>query len=124
MKPSINTLDTSKEFFFEEGCYILEIHSQEDDPALSIARCRVPQHVSTHWHRLHGITERYLIIEGEGLVELEGGVQTTVRAGDSVLIPPACAQRITNTGSHELVFLALCTPRFTIDAFEDMEPEQ
>ena len=124
MKPAITPYTPDKEFFFEEGCYILEMHSRDDDPALSIARCRVPVGVSTHWHKLHGITERYLILEGEGLVEVSDVLEHTVRAGDSVLIPATCPQRITNTGNTELVFLALCTPRFDISAFEDMEAGQ
>jgi len=121
MKPVITEYTPGNEFFFEEGCYILEMHSRDDDPALSIARCRVPVGVATHWHKLHGITERYLITEGEGRVEVGDSLKHIVRAGDSVLIPPGVPQRITNTGSGELVFLAMCTPRFDVAAFEDME---
>jgi oxalate decarboxylase/phosphoglucose isomerase-like protein (cupin superfamily) len=38
-----------------------------------------------------------------------------------VLIPPACRQRIANTGAGDLVFLAICTPRFSYDAYEELE---
>jgi mannose-6-phosphate isomerase-like protein (cupin superfamily) len=38
-----------------------------------------------------------------------------------VLIPAACPQRITNTGAGDLVFLAICTPRFTYEAYEELE---
>jgi len=38
-----------------------------------------------------------------------------------VLIPAACRQRITNTGAGDLVFLAICTPRFIYDAYEELE---
>jgi len=38
-----------------------------------------------------------------------------------VLIPPMCRQRITNIGGEELIFLAICTPRFSNDAYEDIE---
>jgi oxalate decarboxylase/phosphoglucose isomerase-like protein (cupin superfamily) len=41
--------------------------------------------------------------------------------GDVVLIPPMCRQRITNTGSEDLIFLAICTPRFSNDVYEDIE---
>ena len=44
-----------------------------------------------------------------------------VNAGDIVLIPPMCRQRITNTGSDDLIFLAICTPRFINEAYEDIE---
>jgi oxalate decarboxylase/phosphoglucose isomerase-like protein (cupin superfamily) len=44
-----------------------------------------------------------------------------ISAGDTVLIPSMCRQRITNIGSNDLIFLAICTPRFTSDAYQDME---
>jgi oxalate decarboxylase/phosphoglucose isomerase-like protein (cupin superfamily) len=44
-----------------------------------------------------------------------------VTAGDVVLIPPMCRQRITNTGAEDLVFLAICSPRFSQDVYEDID---
>jgi oxalate decarboxylase/phosphoglucose isomerase-like protein (cupin superfamily) len=38
-----------------------------------------------------------------------------------VYIPPGCPQRIANIGAADLVFLAICTPRFVRDAYEDLE---
>jgi oxalate decarboxylase/phosphoglucose isomerase-like protein (cupin superfamily) len=32
-----------------------------------------------------------------------------------------CRQRITNIGKDDLVFLAICTPRFSQDAYEDID---
>ena len=32
-------------------------------------------------------------------------------------------QRITNTGGADLIFLAVCTPRFTLADYEDVESE-
>ena len=43
-------------------------------------------------------------------------------SGDSQQIAPEQRQRITNTGNSDLLFLALCTPRFVWDAYEDIEP--
>ena len=37
------------------------------------------------------------------------------------MIPAGCRQRITNTGRDDLVFLALCTPRFVPASYEDLE---
>jgi mannose-6-phosphate isomerase-like protein (cupin superfamily) len=45
-----------------------------------------------------------------------------VSPGDVVLIPPGCPQRITNSGDEDLVFLAVCTPRFLPDNYEDLDP--
>jgi oxalate decarboxylase/phosphoglucose isomerase-like protein (cupin superfamily) len=32
-----------------------------------------------------------------------------------------CPQRITNTGAEDLVFLAICSPRFSQDVYEDID---
>lgn len=109
------------EFFFKEGCYITELHNSEQDPAVSVARARVRPGVTTRWHRLKGTTERYIITEGSGLVETGDNEPRAVGAGDTIVIAPLCRQRITNTGINDLIFLAVCTPRFTEAAYEDME---
>ena len=43
--------------------------------------------------------------------------------GAVVLIPPGIRQRITNTGEADLIFLAVCTPRFTRTVYQDLESE-
>ena|SRR5262245_20892755 len=109
------------EFHISEGCFITEWWNAPEDPAASIARARVPPEVTTRWHRLEGTTERYLILEGSGRAYVGEGEPQDVRPGDVVLIPPGCRQRIANTGMTDLVFLAICTPRFTYDAYEELE---
>ncbi len=47
-----------------------------------------------------------------------------INAGDVVLIPPMCRQRITNIGAGDLVFLAICTPRFSDNVYEDVEDQR
>lgn len=102
-----------REYFFEsEGCYITELSNSEVDPELSIARARVKSGVSTSWHRLKSTTERYCILSGVGIVEVGDAAQREVGTGDVVLIQPMQRQRITNTGKEDLIFLAICTPRF------------
>jgi len=120
---AVRRVAESDEYLTEERCRILELGNDPDDPALSIARARVAPGVRTRWHRLHGIHERYLILEGEGLVEVGDEPPERVGPGDLVQIAPAQRQRITNTGHTDLLFLALCTPRFVWDAYEDIEPE-
>ena len=90
-------------------------------PAVSIARARVTPGVTTRRHRLAGITERYVILEGNGRVDVSGMTSQPVGPGDVVLIPPGCSQRITNTGRVDLVFLAVCTPRFVPEAYGDLD---
>jgi oxalate decarboxylase/phosphoglucose isomerase-like protein (cupin superfamily) len=44
-----------------------------------------------------------------------------VTVGDVVLIPPMCRQRITNIGTEDLIFLAICTPPFLEEVYVDVE---
>lgn len=110
-----------QEYYFEEGCFITELHNNADDAAVSVARARVQPSETTRWHRLQGICERYLIMEGSGVVEIGEEIPRAVGIGDTVLIPAGVRQRITNTGSGDLIFLAVCTPRFVAEAYEDVQ---
>ena len=124
LKPAVLRADVSAEYYFEERCHITELSNSPLDPDLSVARARVEPGVSTRWHRLRDTAERYYIVSGTALVEIGGELAREVNAGDMVLIPPMCAQRITNTGATDLVFLAMCTPRFTPAAYEDIESQR
>ena len=121
MKASIRNHDLEQEYFTGEQCYITELSNTGDDPELSIARARVEPGVTTRWHRLTDTTERYFILSGEGRVEIGDIPPQYVEPGDIVIIPPMCRQRITKTGQEDLVFLALCTPRFNEEAYQDIE---
>jgi mannose-6-phosphate isomerase-like protein (cupin superfamily) len=110
-----------EEYLFKvEGCYITELSNMPTDPAVSIAKARVTPGVTTTWHRLKGITERYCILEGTGLAEVGDEPSKTVKTGDVVIIQPMQRQRITNIGKEDLIFLAICTPRFTDSCYESI----
>lgn len=108
------------EFFIGEQCFITELSNGAHDEGLSIARARVKSGVSTHWHALRDTTERYVVLEGRGLVEVGELSPQVVGPGDVVIIPAGCRQRITNTGGADLVFLALCSPRFEPACYEEL----
>lgn len=109
------------EYWFQEGCYITEIWNTPGDPAVSIARARVAAGGRTRWHKLWATTERYLIIDGAGRVEVGDEPARVVGPGDVVNIPPETRQRIANVGEGDLVFLAICTPRFESRNYADVE---
>jgi mannose-6-phosphate isomerase-like protein (cupin superfamily) len=121
MKEIIKKQNLKKEFYTDEKCYVTELSNTPDAPDVSIARARVDPGVTTRWHRLKGIIERYFIVSGRGLAEVGKLPPQEVTAGDIVFIPPMCRQRITNIGKDDLVFLAICTPRFVQNAYEDIE---
>jgi mannose-6-phosphate isomerase-like protein (cupin superfamily) len=118
MKPAVRRYAAGAEFHTEEGCFINELSNIADDPSVSIARARVAPGVTTQWHRVRDTVERYVILEGRGRVEVGDLAPQDVGPGDVVLIPPSCRQRIANLGPGDLVFLAICSPRFVTDVYE------
>lgn len=120
-KPRILCNQATPEYYFEERCYITEWSNSPDDEQASIARARVEPGATTRWHRLEGVTERYVILAGEGRVEVGDLAPEPVGPADVVVIPPGVAQRITNVGDADLVFLAICTPRFRREVYEDLD---
>ena len=123
MKECIKHHDQSTEFWTAEQCHIIESSNSSDDSDVSIARARVAPGVTTRWHRVKNISERYYILAGRGVVEVGNLPPEEVSSGDVVLIPPSVRQRITNSGTDDLLFLAICSPRFTQDAYEDIDGE-
>ena len=114
--------DPASEFAFDpEGCGILECWNDVEDPQASIARARVAAGERTRWHALTGITERYLILEGRGLVEVGEKAPERVGPGDIVVIPAGVRQRVSNIGEVDLLFYAICTPRFRSSAYAALE---
>ena len=121
MQEIIKYQNLSDEFFTPENCYITELSNSTCDPDVSIARARVKPGATTRWHRLAGTIERYYILSGSGRVEVGELPPQEVTTGDIVLIPSMCRQRIANIGAEDLIFLAICSPRFSNDIYEDIE---
>jgi mannose-6-phosphate isomerase-like protein (cupin superfamily) len=117
----ITKFNPASEFFTEERCHIVELFNLPDDNSCSVARCRIEPGVTTQLHSLRGITERYVILEGKGSVEV--GREPAVEVGpmNVVHIPAGVSQRITNTGQTDLTFLCICTPRFRPEVYVSHE---
>lgn len=118
MQPSIRKTDPNSEFMIPEGCWILEAWNEGDDPAVSIARARVAPGATTQLHRLRGVDERQVVVEGAGIVRVGDLASVNVESGDLVAIPAGTKQQITNTGDVDLVLYCICTPRFRPDCYE------
>lgn len=114
-------MDPGAEFFTPEQCHILELSNIPGDPDCSIARARVEPGGVTRWHVLAGTAERYVVLAGRGRAEIGARPPREVGPGDVVLIPPGCRQRIANAGPADLVFLAVCTPRFRPENYADVD---
>ena len=55
-----------------------------------------------------------------GIATIDGETKR-LAAGDVVVIPAGCPQQIRNDGEDDLVFLAICTPRFVPECYRDLE---
>lgn len=109
-----------KEFSTRERCYITEILNARDIGNVSIARARVGPGVTTELHRLN-VDEFYYILEGAGAIETDGSAPKEMRPGDAAFIRAGSSQRITNVSGSDLVFLCICTPRFSEGAYTALE---
>ena len=125
--PKINTMDAIihsdklSEWYTEERCHISEIRNSADNPAVSIARARVEPGVTTALHAVLGTVEKYFILSGTGEMEIDGAPVGVVKTGDLVVIPAGKPQRIRNSGSTDLIFLCICTPRFETHNYQALE---
>jgi mannose-6-phosphate isomerase-like protein (cupin superfamily) len=108
------------EFWTDERCYITELHNDDASPDVSLAIARVEPGVTTQLHRLDGVCERYVVREGQGIVEIDGR-RKLLRTGDQMVIPAGAAQRIENIGPGQLIFYCLCTPRFVPSSYVNLE---
>ena len=77
----------------------------------SIAHAIVPSGESTLPYLLKTSTELYYILEGSGEMHI-GSRSAPVHTGQIVLIPRGRSQYIKNTGSGDLVFLCIVTPKW------------
>jgi mannose-6-phosphate isomerase-like protein (cupin superfamily) len=117
MQAHVRKSGKEDEFFTPEKCFITEVANDAEDEGLSVAIARVEPGITTSWHVLRDVDERYLMISGSGLVEIDEKEPVPVTTGDVVQIPAGSRQRITNMGSDDLKFFAVCTPRFTPECY-------
>ena len=64
-------------------------------------------YVARHKHRFQ--EQVYHVLEGEGLMEIDGASRV-VRKHDFIFLPPGVEHALTNTGLVDLVFLVVTSP--------------
>jgi mannose-6-phosphate isomerase-like protein (cupin superfamily) len=79
--------------------------SQNLDYRISVYQPRA--YVAPHRHRIQ--EQIYHILDGEGLMEIEGE-RTVVRRDDVIFIPPGVEHAIYNTGMIDLRFIVVTSP--------------
>ena len=91
MYQTIRKPDEQDEYLTDEGCWILELSNHADDPAVSIARARVSPGQTTKWHKVIGIEERYVMLHGNGRVEV--GDMSPIAIGPGEVVSIAAGER-------------------------------
>ncbi len=112
----------NEEYWFEEGLFIRELMNSPSNERVSIARCRLPAKMQTKWHSL-SVTEWYVILQGEGRLEIGDEPPQKVSADCCIEIPPQTPQRIKNAGTEDLIFQSVCIPRFTPECYSLLETD-
>ena len=64
-------------------------------------------HVALHAHKVQ--EQVYHVLEGEGLMEIDG-TRRVVRKHDVIFLPPGVEHSIANSGVSDLVFLVVTSP--------------
>jgi mannose-6-phosphate isomerase-like protein (cupin superfamily) len=78
----------------------------------SLAEATIPVDGATtaHYHRT--TEELYLVLEGAGLLEIDGE-RRELGEGDCALIPPGATHKLFNTGGVPLRVLCACAPAYS-----------
>jgi mannose-6-phosphate isomerase-like protein (cupin superfamily) len=93
-------------FTTKDGSTIREFHHTA---AQSLAEASLSPGQRTQRHQHRATEEIYVLLEGEGEMEIDGESRQ-VRAGDAVLIPAGAWHQIAATA--ELRFLCCCVPPY------------
>jgi len=110
---TINPLSNQSPFTTKDGSTIRSLLDLTNAPVQnqSLAEAAVPPGGATqrHYHRLS--EEFYFILEGSGVMEIDGESQA-VRPGDAILIPPGAWHQISAGPEGELRLLCCCAPPY------------
>ena len=110
-----------------DGSLLAELLHPDHVPGAQRLRCSVAHAIvlpgeSTRPHLLKNSLELYYILEGSG--EMHVGTRSAlVHRGQAVLIPKGRTQFIRNTGSGDLAFLCIVTPKWQASDEELVEKE-
>ena len=99
--------DDLRAFTTKDGSTIREYHHTS---LQSLAEASLAMGHSTQRHQHRETEEIYLLLDGEGEMEIDGESRR-VRAGDAIVIPAGAWHQITATA--ELRFLCCCVPPYS-----------
>ena len=107
----VSSRDAVEAFTTKDGSTIRELHHTRAQ-SLAEATLAPGQLTERHYHRVS--EEIYVLLEGSGVMELDGE-ERRLLPGQAVLIPPGAWHTIGNDGDGELRFLCCCAPAYSHD---------
>ena len=107
----IRNRDAQPPFTTKDGSTIRSLLDLSNAPVAnqSLAEATLPAGTATDRHHHKLSEEFYYVLEGRGLMEIDG-TEREVGPGDAILIPPGAWHRI--EASEELRFLCCCAPPY------------
>jgi hypothetical protein len=110
---TIQNLNNQTPFTTRDGSTIRSILDRTNAPVQlqSLAEATLPPGGSTERHYHKQSEELYFLLEGTGLMEIDG-TSRPVTPGDAILIPPGAWHQITATPPDPLRFLCCCAPPY------------
>lgn len=105
----VNQLRDQKPFTTADGSTIRSILDATNAPVQnqSLAEASLPAGAATERHHHKLSEEIYFMLDGEGVMEIDGQ-EREVGPGDAILIPPGAWHQI--TASTAIRFLCCCAP--------------
>ncbi len=112
----VRSHSTARPFRTTDGSIIRSLLDLSNAPVAnhSLAEATLDPGDQTRRHHHRVSEEIYYVVEGRGLVEIDGE-KRLLEVGDAVLIPINAWHQITNTGEGDLRFLCTCSPPWTAD---------
>ena len=110
----VRSRDQLQAFVTLDGSEIREWAGPVSMPARnqSLAEATVPVGGATTAHYHRATEELYLVIEGRGLLVIDGE-ERGVDVGDCALIPPGATHKLLNTGAGPLRVVCACSPAYS-----------
>jgi mannose-6-phosphate isomerase-like protein (cupin superfamily) len=109
----IRARDEAEPFITADGSTIRSLLDRSVAPvrsqSLAEATLEPGQATTRHYHRAS--EEIYYLVEGGGLMEVDGE-RAEVAVGDAILIPPGAWHQLRNTGDGPLRLLCCCAPPY------------
>ncbi|HEY5792732.1 MAG TPA: cupin domain-containing protein [Chthoniobacterales bacterium] len=108
----MQNLSSQKPFVTKDGSRIRSILDRTNAPvenqSLAEARLAAGGATQRHYHKIS--EEFYFLLQGEGIMEIDGETRK-VAPGDAILIPPGAWHQI--TAASDLQFLCCCAPPYS-----------